>query len=261
MAADVLAQRRSSDAGGVEQARRVEPAGRLEHRLGLAQPDRQRDQRSTRVDDRAGRDRVAADLDLVERRLAADPARRRGDEVPLRDAATRRTARPRWTVTSSSGWACVAGSPRVIPAITVGVVDQPLGPQEADGQLVLVPGRAHRDRDVDRVLARSAGPDRERLLARQPVLAHLDASAANGDHPGERGLRGVGSGRDRPSSRRNLRHGGTRPAVAVRGRVTFDQLRASPGRPRCSFSRTWPDALRVPLLADDRRARAASTRP
>ena len=53
-------------------------------RLGLAQADRQADQRRPRHD-RAGRDRVAANLDLVERRLAADPARRRGDEVPLRD--------------------------------------------------------------------------------------------------------------------------------------------------------------------------------
>ena len=46
-------------------------------------------------------------------------------------------------------------------------------------------------------LAGSAGPDRERLLARQAVLADLDLVPAHGDDPGEGGLprRGFGGTR------------------------------------------------------------------
>ena len=102
MTADVLAQR-DELAGRREQAGRVEPARRLEHRLGRAQPVRER-QQGRGLDHRAGRDRLAADLHLVERRLAADPARRGGDEVALGDRLAS-NGRARSTVISSSGGA------------------------------------------------------------------------------------------------------------------------------------------------------------
>ena len=69
---------------GVNRPGRVEPAGPLERRLGGAQTVRQR-RGSPRAHHRARRQRLAADRDLVERGLAADPARRRRDEVPLGD--------------------------------------------------------------------------------------------------------------------------------------------------------------------------------
>ena len=81
--ADVLAEdeqlaRRAEERGGVQ------PAGLLERALGGAEEIRQgKDDRAG--DDRTVRDRVGADRDLVEGGLAADPARRRRDEVPLGD--------------------------------------------------------------------------------------------------------------------------------------------------------------------------------
>ena len=74
-------------------------------------------------------------------------------------------------------------------------VEQALGPEEADGELRLVAGRPHRDRDRDRVLARSRGADLERRLADDPVVADLERLAAHGHDPVTRhvpdGWRGV----------------------------------------------------------------------
>ena len=53
-------------------------------------------------------------------------------------------------------------------------VEQALGREEPDRQLRLVAGRPHRDRDRDRVLARAGGPDLERRLADDPVVADLE---------------------------------------------------------------------------------------
>ena len=74
----------------------------------------------------------------------------------------------------------------------VRVVDQPLRAEEARGELPLVTGGAHRDGDVNRLLARAGGADRQRLLAAQPVLALLDgAGAVRGDRdPGRLALDG-----------------------------------------------------------------------
>ena len=145
-------------------------------------------------DDRAGRDRVAAHLDLVERRLAADPARRRRDEVALGDPRRVERRAPRWTVTSSSGWRMRRRVAERRRATTSGAVDQPLGPQEPDRQLVLVARGPHRDGDRRRVLAGSAGPDLQRLLARQPVLADLERPPRTATTRACAASRGVGSG-------------------------------------------------------------------
>ena len=140
-----------------------------------------------RIDDRSVRDRCAADLDLVQRRLAADPAGRRGDEVALRNPA--RVER----VDQVDGLLVVRL--RVDGGVAGGhaldardVVDEALGAQEPDGELGLVTGRPHRDRDVHRQLPRAAGADRHRLLAREPIVAHLDTAGAIRRHPRPRGL-------------------------------------------------------------------------
>ena len=130
-----------------------------------------------RFDDRAGRDRSRADLHLVEARLAADPARGRGDEVPLRDQARVEGARE------------VDGDRVVGPAVGGGVagregvdrvrvLDQALRAEEACRELVLVAGRAHRHGDVHRGLAGARGTDRQGLLAAEAVLALLDGPGA-----------------------------------------------------------------------------------
>ena len=63
-------------------------------------------------------------------------------------------------------------------------VDQSLGPEEPDRQLVLEPGRAHRDGNRDGLLARPRGPDLERLLADDPVGPVLQLRATHGDDAG-----------------------------------------------------------------------------
>ena len=76
-------------------------------------------------------------------------------------------------------------------------LDETLGPQEPDRQLVLEAGRAQRDRDCDRVLAGSGGADLERLLADDAIGPELEGLAADGDDPGGRhlaGRRGEGLG-------------------------------------------------------------------
>ena len=58
-------------------------------------------------------------------------------------------------------------------------VEQALGGEEPDGQLGLVAGRAHRDRDRDRVLARAGRPDLERRLTDDAIVADLERLAAD----------------------------------------------------------------------------------
>ena len=62
-------------------------------------------------------------------------------------------------------------------------VEQALGEEEADRELGLVAGRPHRDRDRDRVLARSGGADLERRLADDAVVADLERFAADRHDP------------------------------------------------------------------------------
>ena len=104
---------------------------------------------------RAVGDRVGSDRDLVEGGLAADPARRRCDEVPLGDGAGIERAR------QPDGDPVVGlvhvGRVAGLDPEDLGALDQTLGAEEADGQLVLVAGRPHRDRDRHRLLARTGG--------------------------------------------------------------------------------------------------------
>ena len=73
MPTDVLTQ--SDDpAAGFEEPSSVESTRRLEECLCLAELCRQADDHIATDDGNALRDRIAADGDLVERRLAADPA-------------------------------------------------------------------------------------------------------------------------------------------------------------------------------------------
>ena len=160
------------------------------------------------LDRRAGRDRVAADLDLVEARLAADPARRRGDEVALRDGArVERVREPDGDLVVGSAVRRRVGEGEAVDRRRV--VDEALGAQEARGQLALVTRRAHRDRDVDRRLVRAGGTDRQRLLAAQPVVALLDRPGAvrRDAGPGrlalDRGRLGVGGSAAACPSRRS----------------------------------------------------------
>ncbi len=85
----------------------------------------------------------------------------------------------------SSGWLRSAGSPALRPE-DVGTRDQALAPQEADGELILVTGRAHRDRDGDRILARTGGADLQGGLADHAIVAKLERLAANGHDPDAR---------------------------------------------------------------------------
>src|SRR6266576_2544841 len=63
------------------------------------------------------------------------------------------------------------------------IVEQALGPQEADRQLAFVAGRPHRDRDRDRILARAGRADLERRLADDPIVADLERRTAHRDDP------------------------------------------------------------------------------
>ena len=55
--------------------------------------------------------------------------------------------------------------------------------RKPDRELGLVAGRPHRDRDRDRVLARAGGPDLERRLADDAVVADLERVAADRHDP------------------------------------------------------------------------------
>ena len=65
-------------------------------------------------------------------------------------------------------------------------VDQALGAQKADGQLVLVAGSPHRHGNGDRLLTRPGGPDFEGLLADHPIRANLQRVAPDRDDPRRR---------------------------------------------------------------------------
>jgi hypothetical protein len=181
--ADILAEHEQL-AARREQARRVQPARLLEGALGPAKRIGQGQQQRARDYRAAERDRVAADGELVERRLAADSARRGCDEVALGDA--RRIERLRephdHRVIGLVERRRVAGLNRN----HLRAFDQAFGPQEPDRQFVLEPRGSHRDSHRDGVLARSGGPDLEWLLAHDPVCADFEGVAADGHDPGSR---------------------------------------------------------------------------
>ena len=68
----------------------------------------------------------------------------------------------------------------------LGAGDEALRPEEPDGELVLVAGRSHRDRDRDRFLAGPGGPDLQGRFADDPVVAELEGGAADGHDLGAR---------------------------------------------------------------------------
>ena len=91
-------------------------------------------------------------------------------------------ARDRRTSDVSSGWFIVPGSPVLDPA-HLRALDEALGAQEADRELVLVARRAHRHGHCDRFLVRPGGPDLERLLADDAIGTDLERVAADRDDP------------------------------------------------------------------------------
>ena len=98
----------------------------------------------------------------------------------------------------SSGWLSSPGSPACV-ARTSEPGDEALGPEEPDGELILVARRSHRDGDRDRVLPGPGGPDLERRLADHAVVAELERGA-RGPPRSWRSSRG-GSARGRRPSR------------------------------------------------------------
>ena len=78
------------------------------------------------------------------------------------------------------GWVAGAGPDDVRP------IDQALRAEESDGQLGLVARGAHRDGDGDRFLARPGGPDLQRRLSDDPVVADLERLTTNGHDPAAR---------------------------------------------------------------------------
>ena len=136
--------------------------------------------------------RLGAEGDLVDRGLAADPARCGGHEMAL--GHLRIVERPRQAdhdrVVGLAQRAGIAAA----RAEHLLALEQPLGPQEPDGELRLVARRAHGDRHRDRILARSGGADLERRLADDPVVADLERLATDGHDPS---ARHVPNGRDR----------------------------------------------------------------
>ena len=156
----------------------------------------------------------------------------------------------------SSGWLSATGSPPA-RADHLGAVDQALGPQEADRELGLVAGRPHRDGDRDRLLARTGGPDLERRLADDPVVADLERLAADGhdpaagDVPGRRWWPAAGGRRAWPHHRRraDARPGPVGAAARVPGRTRagpcWRRSRRTAGRGSSrSASSLDPDAAR-----------------
>ena len=84
----------------------------------------------------------AADPDRLHRRLAADAATRRRVEVPLQPRQVDRDAR----AAGRPGPRCPA--PGADARDLLRGVDDPLGEQETDGQLAVMAGGPHRDRDA-----------------------------------------------------------------------------------------------------------------
>jgi hypothetical protein len=176
--AEVLADAQQA-AVGREQAGGVQAAGALER--GLAQPVGQRREQAA-IDLGPGRRRVRVHGDLLERALAADAARRAGVE-----AAGARVAQQRALDLDRVGRQ-VAGQPGPPRP-----VDQPLGVQEAQRELLVMAGRAHGHRE-----RRAVDADLERLLDRHEVLlavAHDLRPHAVGDL-----IRGAAGGGHRSNS-------------------------------------------------------------
>jgi hypothetical protein len=101
----------------------VQPTRLIECALGRAERVGQGEDRRAGDDRSAGRDRIGTQRHLVERRLPADPARRRRDEVALGNAGRIEGARQMDDAVSSAEFS-VPGSP-VSTRSTSGPLDEP----------------------------------------------------------------------------------------------------------------------------------------
>ena len=186
--ADVLAQR-DDRAGGIEQTRRVQAARLLEHGLlGLQR-------RGQPTERRAGHPKIhGADVvlalhgDRLDRSLAADAAARRHVEIPLealevdRDAGRQLDAHD---VDQAVGRALPARHDALHVAARA---DDAFGEQEPDGEILVVPRRAHRDRNgllgAAAVAPRVTQANLERLFGRDEIgiVGEPELAAAEAPH-------------------------------------------------------------------------------
>ncbi len=115
----------------------------------------------------------------LQRRLAADAAARGRIEVTLEATQVHLDARLQLDAHH------IATAPVLDRRHLFGVVDDPLGEQESDGQLVVVAGSAHRDRDTPAdpaALVIAGQADLQRLLHGQVVRLHGRVGAGDAPH-------------------------------------------------------------------------------
>ena len=182
----------------------MQPAGAVERALRAAQALRQIGDRG-RSHRRAVGERLGRDHDRVDRGLAAHAAGRRDAEVALHEL--RRERPPQMHRDDVVG---------LLAELDVGAVldlgelerrrEQALRVEKPGGELEVVAGRAHRDRDAHRFLAGAGRADLERLLAREAVAALAPDAVLDGEHPRLDGRppqrRSLGGGHGAYSSRR-----------------------------------------------------------
>ena len=144
---------------------------------------------------RPSRQVLAGDGELVDRGLAADAAARGREEVPLHARRVEVLAHVDGddvqVLLGADVLAVADRRERATPC------DQALAEEEAGGQLEVVSGRPHRDRDAHGRLPGTGSADLERLLRRQAVTAAVALAAIDLDDP-NRGAR--------PAQRGDLGH-------------------------------------------------------
>ena len=165
----------------LEQSGGMEPAGRLEHALGLAQRSGQAEDHGAIDDWRAGGIGSQRTAISSSEALPQIPQLRRRDEMALGDRRGVEGAHEPDDdrVLRLGERRRVAG----LDGVDVVVADQPLGAEEPDRQLDLGPRRPHRDRDRHRLLPGPGGADLERLFADERVVARLGHVATDRQHP------------------------------------------------------------------------------
>lgn len=180
----------------------MEAASSLEDGLSCAKAIRQ-GQDHLKTDDRTARNRIAADRHLVERGLTADPTAGAGHEMAL--GHDRGIERPMESDNHRVVWLGQGGRVSELDPGHVAIGDQALSAQEADRQLRFGAGRAHRDRDRNRVLAWAGDPNLHRLLADEGVATLFDDGPADRQDPSARDVAGgISHGRSLPAQSRGL---------------------------------------------------------
>ena len=170
-----------------EARRRVQPAGLVEHALVRGEPLGQRPH-DARRDARARADRRAAHLDLVERGLAADPARGAREVAARAQVVGHRPPEPHGhdvvlLLGPFAGRRRVGGEAVRDRLDVVGRLDDPFGAAEPDRELEVVAGRAHRDRERDRLPPGPLHADLHRLLGRELVATRRRDTAVDRHAP------------------------------------------------------------------------------